>query len=89
MENTQPDIRRLDWLDAPIKCDKWKNLYFMTNGQSFLSSLVHPSLEEAGQGARRWIYEYKRDGNNSASDLNGAILARGKISHAIPIPWKG
>lgn len=92
MNNTKQETN-LDWMDAPIKSDKWRNLCFVKDGSSYYGLCVHPTEEAAKKAIIDWEKECEQCVRNDPRPLHielgdGSCYPFSEYSHSIQIPWK-
>lgn len=89
MNPTITPTTNLDYLDAPIESEKWRNLHFSKCGKTFFGTPTYKSAEEA----RSIIELAYSDWKNGIGQYDGLGSADIKIlykdySHTIQIPVK-
>ena len=81
-------IRTIEFKIIPdeVKSDKWRNLYFMKDGKSHLSHVVHESEIDAYSFSEKCIKEARDYPYLECRNLPGYIAR--DVSHAIQMPAK-
>jgi hypothetical protein len=77
-------------LDAPIKADRWKNLFFDKTGKSYLAPLVWPSAKDAKEcsdTSDRHAKALLKTGINCQVKHTKGFILFSEYSHTIQIPW--
>jgi len=55
--DTKPN---LDWMDEPIKADRWKAMMFLTGGRSIVGQHFYASEERVFEAEREWKADTER-----------------------------
>jgi len=75
-----------DWMDDPIKADKWQNLYFSKSGSTYKPKRTHETEEAAKARATKWENIIaKDDGSGWIAEWGISAL---EYSHCIQLPVK-
>lgn len=77
-----------EYLDAPIKADRWRNLWFLKTGESDFGYMVHPTEEEARRVAENDLRMHRDVDIPYTTQFNGMTVLWSGISHFIPMPIK-
>lgn len=92
MTKLAPPQPNLDWMDAPIESEKWRNMPFDKNGNSYYGHIIYDSeftaksIADKIKTSTRDIYVV----DGPKIHINGiTYLDREDYSHTIQIPVKG
>lgn len=80
----KPELN-LDYLDCPVKSDKWKNLTFLKDGTPVLGKMIHPSETAAKLASDEFIASFEGDPECVSAKYNFKYK---DYSHTIQIPWR-
>ncbi len=87
MTTKQLNKTDLDWMDEPIKADRWVNIYFETNGHSSKGMFTYPCETSAIEAVKAFYIEAEKAGKWRRIE-DGAVLPIDVLSHVIQLPVK-
>jgi hypothetical protein len=77
------------WMDAQVRAEKWRNLYFLTNGRTFRGRGVYDSERSAQQACKRSLDEGMAHPKRAVTRVDtGELVPIDNISHTIQMPVK-